>query len=174
LELTEKIRVVAAAVFSTASTDPYATGSSMRALDSLIRSRVAETLAHAAAAVRTQYTDAHQALGHPSRENPFADAEKLRDLEQIKRLSEQLSNLGSLVSALPAPANDRVWQRLRKNRSLLELLIEYDYTLVEHTASLERRVQSANLSDGLNDILAMLDPIKNLLRERSDLLSAVP
>jgi len=113
-------------------------------------------------------------LDHPSRENPFADAEKLRDLEQIKRLSEQLSNLGSLVSALPAPANDRVWQRLRKNRSLLELLIEYDYTLVEHTASLERRVQSANLSDGLNDILAMLDPIKNLLRERSDLLSAVP
>ncbi len=174
MELTAKIRAVATALLPHTTADPYASGASMRALDGLIRSRVSESLAQAAAVARSAYSHGYEALGHPTRDHPLPDLEAMRQWNRLKRLSEELSGLGALVSALPAPTNDRVWQRLRNNRTLLELLIEYDYNLVEYSKTLEAAVRGVDETVAPQDLEASLDPIRKLLRERSDLLSAVP
>lgn len=155
--------------------NPYASPATMRALDSLIRSQVADQIARAAARFRGAYAEGHARLGHPSREAPLPDSAALEALRSLKAKGDRLSNLSAAVSALPAPANDRVWQRVRDHRNLLELLIEYDYTLVAESRKLGPWAEAALLSGaGGNDLESALAPIQRTLRERSDLLLSVP
>ncbi len=172
MNMVDKIRSVAT-LLTGSPASPYASASSMRSLDGLIRARLSDNLSQGAARLREHYAQVHQDLAHLSREHPMPSAEDMEHLRQIKRVGEQLSALAALAAALPAPAGDHVWRTLRNNQDLLALLIEYDYSLVQYSATLETLTNDPN---GLSMAAfnAPLESIRSLMRQRADLLSAVP
>ncbi len=159
-----------------AADNPYASAQTMRQLDGMIRNQLAAALAEAAARWRLSYTDYHRAMPPSSREHPFPPREQVARLNALRRVADQLSNLASTVRALPAPSNDRVWQRIRDQRQLLEMLVEYDSLLAEYGEVLNRWSQSVDPTTsavGEAELAEQLTPITKVLRERSEWLRSV-
>ncbi len=170
----EQIRRVAG-WFKTAD-NPYASPQSMRQLDGMIRNQVASALSEAAACWRLAYTAYHQAMPPASREAPFPPPEQMARLNALRHIADQLSNLAATVQALPAPANDRVWQRIRDQRQLLEMLVEYDALLAEYAEVLNHWSQSidpATSPHSQTELAEHLTPLAKVLRERSEWLRSV-
>jgi hypothetical protein len=102
-----------------------------RANDQLVRAHVAGLLAEAAQALATleqRYREAH--VPPSTRENPFPPADAMKGLKLLDGLRKRTGALSSTVLTLEAPGNDRIWQRLRDERTLLERLLAADIGLV--------------------------------------------
>lgn len=157
--------------------NPYASADTMRALDHVIRNGLADGLARAASVWRSVYQEQSRLVGVPTRDNPLPDAQQMADLRAYKRLADMLSERVSAVHALPAPANDRVYHRIRNNDQLLELLIATDYGLAIIADSLDRLGDGVTRKTASPTRVAFEKKIAELdaaLKDRSRLLSLVP
>ena len=171
----EKIKRVAAFFLSANDHDnPYRTPAAMRTLDGLIRNQVSRALGRAATRWREAYADGHRELQRPTRDQPWPDPGQTARLNTLKTTADKLSSLSSLVSALPAPTNDRVWQRVRDTKSLLDALIDYDYSLADHAQRLDDLSQQSSTLPSDQSSAAMIQQIEQLLRERASLIASVP
>ncbi|PSR20541.1 MAG: hypothetical protein C7B45_14445 [Sulfobacillus acidophilus] len=178
MERHEQIEMIVAKFFSERrDINPYASADTMRALDHVIRNGLADGLARAASVWRSIYQEQSRRVGVLTRDNPLPDAQQMADLREDKRLADMLSARVSAVHALPAPANDRVYHRIRNNDQLLELLITTDYGLAVLADSIDRlgdgvtRDTAAQSREAFEQKIAELDAA---LKERSRLLSSVP
>ncbi len=157
--------------------NPYASSDSMRALDHVIRNGLADGLARAAGVWRSLYQRQSRVVGVPTRDRPFPDAQQMALLREYKRAADTLSEWVSRIHALPAPANDRVYHRIRDNDQLLELLIATDYQLatiadgIDHAAD---GVAIANAAESLALLDAKMAELEAQVTERSRLLTHIP
>lgn len=178
VERHEQVAVIVAKFFSERrDTSPYASADTMRSLDSAIRNGLADRVARAAAAWRLVYQEQSRVVGTPTRDNPLPDPAEMALLRDYKRIADSLSERVSRIHALAAPANDRVYHRIRDNDQLLELLIVQDYTITMIADRLDRLADSltalsaAELRPAFAEQLAQLDAA---VKERTQMLSSIP
>ena len=178
MERHEQIGAIAAKFLNESrDVNPYATADTMRALDHVIRNGLGDGLGRAAAAWRAVYQQQSHRVGVPSRDHPFPDADQMALMRECKRISDALSDWVSRVHALPAPASDRVYHRIRDNDQLLELLIAADYHLAAVAEAIER-LSSTVTVDKAKDLTAEFDEklaeLESAVADRSRMLSSVP
>ncbi|MCY0877869.1 MAG: hypothetical protein OWU84_02855 [Firmicutes bacterium] len=158
-------------------TNPYASAETMRALDHLVRIHVTDAMARAAAQWRAVYVDASRAMGTPTRTQPLSNVSAMSQSRLYKQLADRLSEWVARIQALPAPANDRVYHRIRDNDQLLELLIAHDYQLITLAEQLERESMHVTLdsAEALRPTVeTLLKTLTDAVMERNRMLSAVP
>lgn len=153
--------------------NPYATATTMRALDQAIRNALAGDLARSAAAWRRLYQAASAQIPAPSRDNPFVDRTLLDHAKELKRVADQLSALSSQAAAMEAPSNDRVYNRIRNNDVLLETLIELDRNLALTARQIEDEVV-ADDPESLIQIQNTIHQLEALIGDRRRLLAPIP
>lgn len=151
----------------------YDSPAGMRELDHLIRNRLAQDLSGAAGRFREVYANGHRNLPPPTRDAPLGDPARIRDLASLKRTAERLEELAALIHALPAPANDRVWQKIRREETLLDQLIAWDYEMAEIGVRLAD-VAHAPGDPSVDSVADLVDKIRSLLRDRQALIVSVP
>jgi len=177
MERHEKISVIVDKFFrERQDQNPYASAEKMRALDALIRNGLADGLARASAAWRGVYQTQSRTIPMPTRENPFPDSLALARVRAFKRMSDNLSEWVSRVHALEAPANDRVYHRIRNSDQLLELLIALDYQVATTADAIDRLADTLTVSttETLQPLFEnKLQELESQLRERSRILSSV-
>lgn len=157
----------------TADTNPYATAATMRALDGLIRNQLSAQLARAAHLWRETWMAYNRTIPPATREEPFPDRAMLQTARQLKGLADRLSSLAGTVTALPAPVNDRVWNRVRNHALTLQTLIDMDYDLVSIASGWDSMPTSGD-STTVTETTARLDQLESRLRDRQLLLERVP
>ena len=109
----------------------YRVENQLRADDQLVRSKAASLLGYAAASVgAAESAYRREFLPLPSRAKPFPDAEAVAGAQRLERLGRDISSLELLIHQQPAPENDRMTQRYRKEAQTLQTLIGHDEQLV--------------------------------------------
>lgn len=146
-----------------------------RADDLLVREKTAEDLALAAGALRSLRTAYHKRfIPPPTRENPSPPPDRLAALREIARLQERLADLETRVRGMVVPTGDRVWERFRGERALLNQLLLHDYNLIAPARELRERAEALGPSDWSDevavDLEARIDQIERAVRARGDFL----
>ncbi|HEX5417021.1 MAG TPA: hypothetical protein VFZ25_15265 [Chloroflexota bacterium] len=146
-----------------------------RADDLVLREKVADELANAAAALRSLRT-AYQKrfIPPPSRENPSPPPERLAALRAIGESQQRVSDLESRVRGMTVPTQDRVWEKFRGEKALLNQLILHDYNLAAPAVAIRERCQAlrpAEWGDDVESSLAdLIDQVEAAARQRAGLL----
>ena len=102
-----------------------------RADDQLVRAQAAGALGEAAnglRALRTAYS--RRFVPPPTREQPSPPPERLAALGEMAQLTQRLSDLEVAVRSMAVPTQDRVWERFRREQTLLSELLLQDYNLI--------------------------------------------
>ena len=177
MERHERVAIVVAKFFNERrDTNPYASADTMRALDQIIRNSLADEVARAAQVWRDIYLQQSRVVGTPSRDKPFPDRESMAIMREYKLWADALSGLTSRIHSLPAPANDRVFHRIRDNDQLLELLIALDYQvagIADSLGKLAGTLTVANARELGPEFSAKVAELESVLRERGGILSHV-
>jgi hypothetical protein len=155
----------------------YRTENQLRADDLLIRQRAGTSLGQAAAHLE-QLSQQFQRICIPaaSREHPYPPAELMERLNKLRRLRQRIMDQTSALHGMSAPAQDKIWQRLRNEQILLHTLLQADIALLQLAAEVEQTTQglsaeSRKSSQAGMPLLAVLDRWDLAIRERQDLLS---
>lgn len=171
MERREKVAVIVAKFFcESRDVNPYASAETMRALDHIIHNSLADGLARAASKWRQVYQELSRSVGVPTRANPFPDAHAMERARRAKRMADSLSEWVSRVQTLAAPANDRVYHRIRDNDQFLELLIAQDYNIaltaekIDHLADTLTLGSAESLEPTFSNELSVLE---SAIRERT-------
>jgi hypothetical protein len=119
------------------ASDVYSDKGRLRSDDLLVRERVGNGLAAAAARLRDLTSAWRQDRVPPStRQNPFPPAAAMEPIRRGERLIRAIEDTSAAVRGLPLLNQDRVWSRVR-NVGLDELM-QFDWTLVGEADGLAR------------------------------------
>lgn len=119
-----------------------------RADDLLVREKAAEALNEAANSLRTLRTDYRRRFIPPAtRENPDPPPERLTQLREMELLQTRLSDLSVQIRSMPVPTQDRVWERFRREQTLLNDLLRHDYNLIAPSSQLRDRIRELGPAD---------------------------
>ncbi len=148
-----------------------------RANDLLVRERVSNLLADAAASLRkleTRYRERY--IPPATREQPFPPADAMRRVKALHDLSARLDAAGSSVLTLEVPGADPIWSRLRDELPTLHRLVAFDVGLMSAATALFERANAvtpeAVESDGaFGAFEEELTVLRKALVERRALLS---
>lgn len=166
----DQIRQVVRFAVGEVSENPYDSPASMRALDQVIRSQAVALLTRAARTWRTRYST-HLAQGaHLARDARTPPAQALATARTYKALADGLSGLASQISALPAPAQDHVWRRIRDEQTLLDTLIAIDYDLVLALNQIGGLTEEGRAGE----VVRLIEQTERLCRRRWEFLEQVP
>jgi hypothetical protein len=156
----------------------YDDGNQARADDLLIRHKVCHRLGEAArslSALEVAYRQRY--VPSATREEPFPPAEVMERLRAIGRLKAQVQDLSVRLRGASAPTQDKVWFRLREERTLLLQLLSYDEGMIagaDRIADLTRGLTPERWEADPSGCAASFDEslqeIVEGLRARSDLL----
>lgn len=147
-----------------------------RADDLLVREKAAGALADATAALATLRTTYRKRfIPPPTRENPEPPREHVEQLRSLAALQDRLAQLETRIRSMPVPTQDRVWEHFRREQTLLNQLLLYDYNLIAPSQDLRDRIQELtpeSWSDTLSvDLHQAADQIDRALRTRAEFLS---
>jgi hypothetical protein len=154
----------------------YRLENQLRADDLLVRQKAESSLGQAAARLGKLAVEFQAACIPPStREHPFPPAELMSRLQVLRAAHQRITDQESLLRGLPAPAQDKIWQRFRGEAQLLESLLAADVAMLQSAAEIEKQAQtltaevwkSAGGGGGLNSALEKWDAA---IRARQDLL----
>lgn len=166
----DQIRQVVRFAIGEAAENPYDSPASMRALDQVIRSQAVALVTRAARSWRARYSTLLGQGAHLARDARTPPAQALATARAYKALADGLSGLASQISALPAPAQDHVWRRIRDERTLLDTLIALDYELVLALSQIGVLTEEARSAE----VLRMIEQTERLCRRRWEFLEQVP
>lgn len=146
-----------------------------RADDLLVREKAAEALTEAANALRTLRTEFRRRFIPPmTRENPDPPADRLRQLREMETIQTSLSDLAVQIRSMAVPTQDRVWERFRREQTLLNDLLRFDYNLIGPGMELRDRVRTlapADWSDSTEpELTGTIARIEQSVRARAELL----
>jgi hypothetical protein len=169
------IRQVATNLFYGWGYNFYRAENQLRADDQLVRTKAAGLLGIATAAVSAAESDyRREYLPPPTRQKPFPDATAVANAQRLERLCKDIGALEMLIHHQPAPENDRLSQRYRKEKETLQNLIYWDEQLVGQCEML-RRLTSGQNSDTLlktmPDLERGLAAIRTTLEKREAVLT---
>src|SRR5436305_8355397 len=93
----------------------YREENQLRADDQLVRAKAASLLGMAmAGAGQAEAEYRRQFLPPPSRQHPFPDVGAVANAQRLERLVRQIGDLEALIHHQPAPENDRMTERYRR------------------------------------------------------------
>jgi len=149
-----------------------------RADDMLIRQKVCHRLGEAVTALSGLEVAYRQRFVPPAtREAPFPPAETMERLRAIGRLKARVGDISVRLSGASVPTQDKIWFRLRQERTLLLQLLSYDEGMIagaERIADLARDLTpeqwDADPSGAATTFDAPLRELDEALRARNDLL----
>lgn len=150
-----------------------------RADDLLIREKSAHLLGEAAmalSALETAYR--RRFIPAATREQPFPPPETMERLRAIGELKGRISGCAVRIRSASVPAQDKIWFRLRDERTLLLQLLTYDESLIaasQQVAEMARALtapawNAAAPDEGASAFDAPLADLDDTLRQRTDLL----
>lgn len=147
----------------------------LRADTLLIRSKGSELLGRVGSSVRDAESAFRKANLPPlTRQSPRHDPTALANARTIESLGTEIGRIEGRLRSAPAPENDRIWQRHRRERNLLERLLESDKTTVGKIEVFRRVVQGKDgqwLVDNEAEVRAALTSLSESITERADLLT---
>lgn len=147
-----------------------------RADDLLVRQRAGSSLSEAARHLQVLEAEYRHVFLPPStREQPFPPAASMEKLRGLSRLAERLRGLESDIRGMAAPAQDKLWWRLRQEVSLLNALLAFDDGLVQQSVDIERVAAAWTADDWQTEDLAhalapQIQLLATLIRDRQALL----
>src|SRR5262249_29636792 len=142
-----------------------------RADDLLVRERAGESLAGTASLLSKLATEyAARRIPRSTREQPFPPPEAMARLEEITRLKDAASGLGSRIRGMSVPTQDRTWAKFREEAALLDSLLSADYELITAAEGLLRYAEPLT-AEGWSDeqaaeVRSRLDSVERVARER--------
>jgi len=148
----------------------------LRADDLLIRSKVSDYLAEARASLaslESAYRARH--LPPPTRANPLPDPAAVAQAKSLREAWEAIGAVETQVRTAPVPETDKVWQRYRAEKEVLERLALVDAALVDAAVSLAGMLAAAG-PEQANDaglpgrVRSALDRMRAELAKRSEML----
>jgi hypothetical protein len=147
----------------------------LRADDLLVREKAAEALVEGANALRTLRGEYRRAfIPEPTRENPEPPRDKMEALRRLERLQTRLTDLATQIRSMPVPTQDRVWERFRREQTLLSQLIRHDYDLIAPAYALRDRLRALVAADWTDPVAAEVggqaDGIERAVRDRTEFL----
>ncbi len=153
----------------------YREENQLHAGDLLIRSKVSDYLQKARddlAALESAYRARY--LPPPSREHPLPDPAAVARTRLLHDAGESVGAVETRVRTAPVPENDKIWQRYRVEKDLLERLTALDTDLVWHAmllADLVAKAPEQEQAGGLADrVRSMVGDIRSMLDRREEML----
>ena len=169
------IREVAINLFYGWGYNFYRAENQLRADDQLVRTRAADLLAQARAAVdAAEQAYRRERLPPPTRANPVHDPAAVANAQALERMGREIGALAARIHNLPVPENDRMTQRYRQEAETLVRLGECDQDLVGQAALLRREVAGQGGEDLLAKAAIVAEGVaalKATLERRGALLS---
>ena len=156
----------------------YRAENQLRTDDLLIRAQVSDLIGQS----RRRLTEIENAyrrefLPLPTRERPDPDPQAVRQAQTLKAWSQELGLIEGRIRAAPAPGTDRMWQRHREEKALLETLCAHDETLVGRCALLRDWLQPQTAEDLLahgQEMGDMIAALHETLKARDQALQILP
>jgi hypothetical protein len=152
----------------------YRKENQLRADDLLIRAKVGELLGSARKSIETAQSDyRREFLPPPTREKPTHDPKAVAGAQTLERLSKAVDALKGLISAQPAPENDRMTQRYRQEADTLQRLIASDQKLAGQAELLRSMLDGKDgawIIENTAGLLEGVNAIGETLRTRQLLL----
>lgn len=148
-----------------------------RADDLLVRQKASGALGEAAQALTALETAYVRKFVPPAtRGNPFPPDAVLQKQRELVRLREDIRDLSSRIGGLSVPTQDKVWQRVRDEKTLLDALLSYDHLLIEQADTVRLQALALTASEwddaGGASLETALRTVEATLRERQQLLLA--
>jgi hypothetical protein len=153
----------------------YRKENQLRADDQLVRAKAAWLLGLAHASLDTaEHAYRRENLPPPTRAKPFPDPQALAGCQALERLSGAVGALVGRLHALPAPENDRMTQRYRKEAETLLKLGAVDEQLVGQCELLRQSLDGqtgAWVLENLASLEAGVAAISETVRQRQAVLT---
>ncbi|MDA8093562.1 MAG: hypothetical protein M0T84_06535 [Betaproteobacteria bacterium] len=154
----------------------YREENKLRADDALIRNELSGLLGQSRDAVRRlEMAWRRERLPPPSREHPFPDKAAMEVARALERQQKAIEEIETSIRNAAVPENDRVWQRHRNERIVLEKLRDADLRLAEAVVTMVSdialRCESTNASDPVPQLRA--EAVKEALEERGRALQVI-
>jgi len=148
-----------------------------RSNDLLVRERVSNLLADAAARIRVleaKYRE--RSIPAATREQPLPPADALRRAKALHELTVRLDAAGSEIVTLEVPGADPIWSRVRDELSALHRLFAFDVGLATAATALYERAdtltpEAADIDGALDGFEADFEVLRKALVQRRALLS---
>jgi hypothetical protein len=152
----------------------YRLENQLRADDLVVRAKVGWLLGRAREEVeRAEGAWRRTHLPTPTREKPRPDADAVEGARRLEAMSREIGALEGQIRAHPAPEEDRMTNRYRREAETLQRLLQCDLALVGGAETLRAIVAEAD-GDGLlarsGEIEAGLRSLGRGLRERQAIL----
>ena len=147
-----------------------------RADDLLIRNQASGALGEAVNALSALHSSYRlRFLPPPTREQPFPNLEDQRRAQEILRLRDRIGGLSSGIRGMPAPTQDKIWRRFRKELTLLQQLLSADYLLISHCEGVRSAAETLtpdawNAGGAETEVQQHLTALDGAMRERKQLL----
>ncbi len=152
----------------------YRTENQLRADDQLVRTKAANLLGMAATSAKSAEAEyRREFLPPPSRQHPFPDATAVANAQRLERLVREIGRLEGSIQQQPAPENDRMTERYRKEAATLKTLTHHDEQLAGQCELMRSMVTGKNAESLLQDLPKLesgLEAIRTTLRRREDVL----
>ncbi len=152
----------------------YRLENQLRADDLTVRAKVGWLLGQAREQVEraeSAYRRTH--IPAPTREKPRPDPQATEAARRLEAMSREIGALEGQIRAHPAPEEDHMTNRYRREAETLHSLLQCDLALVGRAETLRRIVEDAD-GDGLiaraGDIEAGFKSLARSLRERQAIL----
>jgi hypothetical protein len=147
----------------------------LRADSLVIRSKGSELLGRAAASLKEAESAFRKAkLPALTRQAPRHDPDALAGARTLESLVAEVGRIEGLLRSAPAPETDRIMQRYRRERNLLERLVQSDMTTIGKAEVFRRAVEKKDgqwLLDNESEVRAGLASLTESITERSGLLT---
>jgi hypothetical protein len=147
----------------------------LRADSLLIRQKGSSILGRASTSMREAETAYRKVnLPLPTREKPLPDPEAVENARTIEAFVREVGRIESQLRAAPVPENDRLWQRHRRERNLLEQLLASDQSTIGKAEVFRRVVQGKDgqwILDNQVEIREALASLAESISERAELLT---
>ncbi len=149
------------------ASDVYTAKGRLRSDDLLVRERVGQSLAAAAARVRQLISDWRADRVPPStRADPFPPAAVMEPIRRAERLVRTVEEVSATVRGLPVLNQDKVWDRVR--RAGLDELMQFDWTMVGEADGVASDLQAVAVLDQVDvpAVEARLAKLRALVADR--------
>jgi hypothetical protein len=154
----------------------YRIENQMRADDLLVRQKGGAWLGLAAARLEQLAEEFQRScMPAPTRQQPYPPAGLMDRLNALRLVRQRVLDQELFIQGLSAPAQDKIWRRLRDEAALLSSLLQADAAMLREAAEVQRQVESLSAEawkspDAGNPLKATLDGWDAAVRARQDLL----
>jgi hypothetical protein len=154
----------------------YRVENQLRADDLLLRQKAGDFLGRAAAKLEKLAADFQRdCMASTTSDQRYPSAALMGRLNALRSLRRRVGEQSAFLQGCPAPAQDKIWRRLRSEEGLLRALLQTDADLIHVAGDIERltnslRAESCNSPDALQPLAALLDRWDETVRARQDLL----